>query len=301
MLLKEHGVAILLSQGEQPSKRNFSAMERLKFIKEILPDIGQPKGGEGGGMSKIETDTGVGGGLTMDVLSGADEEQKNQDANNTVDALQQTVTQIEQPQHSSGGEHTSRREILLKGGEPAVNDWEWALWSKMTVTYGANQKVDASFLTPAEFNYIANDIQNYQLTGNGSAGAILYNSRGYKKTVNGICQIQIIIGGIENIPSWSGIFNMGSGNNALSFNVENGNFDGNSGYLILNAPRQLTSYTMTVNGVTYPATTLSSARLEGQLIKPGLGPHPISAVSGKFEFQHGRNAVAVGAFGFDLR
>lgn len=84
------------------------------------------------------------------------------------------------------------------------------------------------------------------------------------------------------------------------YNVKNGNFDGNSGCLILTAPQQLTSYTMTVNGVTYSASTLSSARLEGQLIKPWLSPLPISAVSGKFEFQHGSNAGSRGVFRADL-
>lgn len=55
ILLKEHGVAILLSKGERPSKRNFSAMERLDSIKEIIPDTRQSKRGVGDGMSKIGT------------------------------------------------------------------------------------------------------------------------------------------------------------------------------------------------------------------------------------------------------
>jgi hypothetical protein len=237
--------------------------------------------------------------LIMSLLSGADEDHKNRDANDTVNALQEIAEQSAASQTSGGGHHVSRR-ALLEGGDSAVNDWEWALWNDMTVTYGANQKAGASFLTQAEFQDIARGEISYSLAGQGTAGAILYNSRGDKQTVNGICQIQVIIGGMEVNPSWNGMFDMASGNNALSFTVENGTFD-TAGYMVLARPLELSSYTMKLNGIVYSASTLSSAKLEGQLIKPGLGPSPISAVSGEFEFQHGKKAGARGAFGADLR
>jgi len=150
-----------------------------------------------------------------------------------------------------------------------------------------------------QYQLIRNGANTYDLTGSGTAAALITDMvKGNKKFVQGSCGLDVLVGyGVK--PAWNGSFNMSnSDSDSLSFNVNGGTIL-DDGRLTVITGNEVKNYSMQVNGVDFTPKPISWKMIEGRLVGPGGGQKPTGAV-GQFQFGHGTEAVVNGGFGTDL-
>jgi len=191
---------------------------------------------------------------------------------------------------------------VMVGGHPEMDDWEWGLWEDGTTYYSGNRYLGATFLTANDVSALAST-GPYRLSGSGQAGAVVsLPSSGYKNaSLQGICSLQIEAGMSAAAPKWGGSFDLSGGGDSLIFTVDfanNGGTINSDGTLALNS---LATYSLTANNQPFLQATLTSQKVNGNLIRPASGSPAISAAAGDFQFQHGSSATVNGVFGTNLK
>ncbi|MBN2302630.1 MAG: FecR domain-containing protein [Lentisphaerae bacterium] len=175
------------------------------------------------------------------------------------------------------------------------NNWRWGIWDSGLVD------IDGAFISAPDFNTIASGANLYNLSGSGTAGALIQHA-GTKKLVEGSSSLNVQVG-MGTVPNWSGAFGM-SNTDGDSLNFE---ADGTIGTTVLPDGRAVNgmtghrrSYSLLVNGASFDGSSITLHGIKGHLVGPGGGAIPITGAVGKFRFQHGTTAVVDGAFGANL-
>lgn len=179
-------------------------------------------------------------------------------------------------------------------------DWQWGIWDDMNgvvhhVEFGA--KTPASVLSPSAFETIRTFSKLYNLSGIGDAAAVITHGGG-NKFVQGNSSLNVQVGQ-SVVPTWTGTFDMGNRvGDKLNFGAQGAIQSGGqlSGQLTGNQ----TTYSLKVNGTDFARHTITSERIDGNLLGPGTDPAPITGAIGEFHFEHGGAATVHGGFGADL-
>ena len=175
-------------------------------------------------------------------------------------------------------------------------DWDWGIWE----LEGLPQSVSfasPAIISPVDFNAITAGAATYNLTGGGTAAAVIRES-GLTKLVQGGCSLAVQVGGMPvSSASWNGTFSMSNiDGDALSFQA--GGLFAPDGAMNAN----VIAYDLFVNGSGYGIGTVESGYIVGgRLVGPGVGGTPITGATGNFHFQNSAGAALVdGGYGADL-
>jgi hypothetical protein len=309
----EIGTAVLIQPGVDLMQRQMTPSETKQIMQESTPQISSTgRGDRGNLLASSQSSTSKD---SVDRVTGAQ---------NQNDSKVRLVAQLDslKPEQGESQEPLPTGPVItpptsapyvappttappsLVGGSP-MGDYEWGVWADGTVYVSGNRTASptpATAVSANEFAAIAAS-GTYNMSGSGDSGAVLNEkTTGTRKVVYGTCNIQVQIGPAA-APSWNGTFNldnnqtdsiMNDPNNRLDFTAD-GSVSGGKLSLASGGP---SSYTMIVNGNGYASPTVKT--FTGDLIKPGQGPSPISAVIGEFNFEHGTSASAKGVFGADF-
>ena len=176
-------------------------------------------------------------------------------------------------------------ETLSANGE----DWSWGIWTDLTTPY------DGNFISSVDVQSIIAGATLYNLTGQGSSGAIIQHG-GQSHFVSGLFDVNVQIGsGVA--PGWDGNFNLhNSDGDSLNFEAyrninANGSLGGTYGL-----------YDLNVSGNNFGRGTITANSINGHLVGQGSAnpAAPISGIVGEYNFTHGANAQVDGVFGSDL-
>ena len=174
----------------------------------------------------------------------------------------------------------------------AGTDWDWGRWDLNGMVQSVQVR-SPSILSAANYQSIVNGATIYNLTGVGTAAAVLQNA-GLKKLVSGSATLNVSVGQ-GRLPSWTGSFNM---NNTAGDNL-NFAVDGT-----ITTVGQLqgatTAYSLMVNGSSFGQNSITAESIQGNLVGPGSGAKPITGAIGNYHFEHGNAAMVDGIFGADL-
>lgn len=175
-------------------------------------------------------------------------------------------------------------------GASAVGDWTWGKWETDGLLTKVDIKNQNNILSAVDCAAILAGSTTYNLSGSGTAGALLKEG-GVKALVQGGCTLYVTMGG-QVLPNWDGSFNMANGSGSSLNFLANGSVGADGK---LNAD-SLPSFSMKVNSTTYTAASIDyfNALLHGPpgAVKP-------TGASGRFGFTTS-GATAAGAFGADL-
>lgn len=184
-------------------------------------------------------------------------------------------------------------ELLIASGNGA--NWQWGMWDSGRIN------IDGMFVSAADFTAITGGAMLYNLSGSGSAGALVRHG-GVTKRLSGLSSLNVVVG-MGVTPTWDGMFNLGNAvGDSLSFAA-----DGTIGTTVLadgRAVNQFTGYrrgySLSVNGSLFDGASITGHSIKGHLVGPGTGTDPITGAVGKFHFEHGAAATVDGAFGANL-
>jgi hypothetical protein len=307
LLVQNVGVAVTIQPDMELKERSITPAEANQIRKDVMP--GKSAGGNGSrGGADSDSDIQAARDRAADALGKIMQMESQEDAQARANALPTKSPSSASTSPAQSSEPTTppytappvTAPPVMVAGHPTMDDWEWGLWADGTTYYSGNRYLGAAFLT-------ANDVSalpsGYHLTGSGQAGAVVYlPSSGYRNSsLQGICSLEVQVGMSAAAPKWGGSFDLSGGGDSFAFTVDfvNGGGTINSdGSLALN---NLATYSLTANQQSFPQNTLTSQRVNGNLIKPASGVPPISAVAGDFQFQHGSSATVNGAFGTNLK
>ncbi len=171
-------------------------------------------------------------------------------------------------------------------------DWDWGTWA----LDGVVDAVSINNMAPitAAFDSIANGATLYNLSGNGTAAAVITHN-GTHALVEGSVNLNVQVGA-SVAPNWDGTFGMNNGSgDSLNFgaagNIQSsGEFSGSPYW-----------YSMQVQGQPFNAASITSANMDGNLAGPGSGGNPITGATGTFTVEHGPNTSVDGIFGTDVQ
>jgi len=148
-------------------------------------------------------------------------------------------------------------------------------------------------LTAIDFQSISSGSHLYNLSGNGSAAAVIRHGTG-ASLIEGTCALNIQMGRSVT-PNWDGTFSMrNTAGDALDFEAggtlrTDGAFTGNE-----------TFYLMRVNGTDFDRTSITAETINGRMVGGGSAAAPSGAI-GSYSFSHGSAARVDGGFGADVR
>lgn len=183
---------------------------------------------------------------------------------------------------------TVTKTFTPKGGG---TDWSWGVW----MLNGLPDSVSftsAKLLPATDFQAIASGGHLYNLSGAGSAAAVIQHN-GSASLVEGTCAVNIQVGASVT-PNWDGTFTMANGTgDRLNFEavgaiLTGGKFTGNEIY-----------YLMHVHGVDFNSASITAQSIGGRMVGAGAVAAPSGAV-GSFSFSHGAAAQVNGGFGADV-
>jgi hypothetical protein len=162
-------------------------------------------------------------------------------------------------------------------------DWDWGVWELGGVPQSAQFNAQ-NVISGAAFDALAMAPPTYNLTGAGTAAAVITHGGG-NKLVTGSANLNVQVGnGV--LPNWNGSVNMNNGSDFCNFSAQG----------IIQPGGQLTgnhlSYGMQVNGTPY--NTVFNENIGGVLMGPGTGPTPITGSVGNFYFDNGGASVSGG-------
>ena len=183
---------------------------------------------------------------------------------------------------------TPTRNFTTRGGG---TDWKWGVWA----FNGRAESVEFTspkLLTATDFQSISSGSHLYNLSGNGSAAAVIRHNNG-ASLVEGTCTLNMQVG-LSVTPNWDGTFSMNNAaGDALHFEAggtlrTDGTLTGNETY-----------YLLRVNGTDYDRTSITAEAINGRMVGVGPAAAPSGAI-GSYSFSHGPAAQVNGGFGADV-
>jgi hypothetical protein len=307
LTIAKAGVAIQVREGVALTERAIAVNEARQFIRgaTLVPAGEGDKAPGDDGDGKAPDGTGASARDARDKVDNAvaerNETQRQADEGDVRDrgiTSDPGAPTASAPQEPPPDITVTEAKLVLNGGTP-FEDWEWAIWEDGRTAFYANRATEAAFLTAAEYQDIANGATRYDLTGSGTAGALVKHG-GVNKTLQGSCSLNVRVGA-SSMADWDGTFNMSnSDGDSLSFGVRgpiaadgtlNGTLD-----------ETTSSYYLQVGGTMFDIGTVTGQDVNGRLIHyPPSGAGSISAASGRVLVDHGGDASVHSAFGATLR
>jgi hypothetical protein len=180
-------------------------------------------------------------------------------------------------------------------------DWSWGVWARDVVdlvndvpatTFRTGTDISGNGISSADFQALALGGVLYNLSGSGSAGALV-TMNDQLAVLQGSVDVSVTLG-LGILPTWQGDFKLGNAND-LQFVVPGSiQADGS----LKGSP---SSYSLNAFGQNYGAGSITRQDVDGKLVGPGTGPTPITGSVIDFRFEHGANGPrVVGAGGADL-
>lgn len=303
------GVAIQVREGMALRERAIGADEARQFIRGATlvpppegeqPPAGPTGGGDAGGDKSGGTAPSARG--VRDKVDNAVVEREETERQVDENDVRERGIVGADPSTSAGPREPppditpTEPRLALVGGTP-FDDWEWAIWEDGRTEYHANRATTAGFLMGAEYQAIANGTTRYNLSGDGTAGALVKHA-GTSKTLQGTCTLNVHVGQ-GTTADWDGIFDMVNGDgDHLGFGVRGGIDNGKlNGWL----DEGQMPYHLQVNGQTFGLRSVTAQDVDGSLIHPPAGANRISSAAGRVLVDHGGAASVHSAFGSTLR
>lgn len=197
----------------------------------------------------------------------------------------ETETEIE-PVAEQGSTST-----FVLGGQGA--DWSWGTWYVNGLLDRVDFYYNANILSVADYQAIQSGATRYNLTGDGSAAAVIEYA-GTKNRVTGTCNLNVQVGN-SITPCWDGSFAMdNTAGDSLNFGAA-GNIQTDGGLT-----GNQTSYQMKVKDRTFYRHEITAESISGNLVGPSGAVRPTGAI-GAYHFEHGATATVDGGFGADLQ
>ncbi len=305
LTIAKAGVAIQVREGMALTERAIAVDEARQFIRgaTLVPaekggkapeEDGKARAGQGGSArdARDKVDSAV---AERDETKRQADEGDIRERGITSDPGSPTISGPDKPPPDIT---VTEAKLVLNGGTP-FDDWEWAIWENGRTEYYANRATDAAFLTAAEYQDIANGAMRYDLSGSGTAGALVKHA-GVNKTLQGSCSLNVLVGQ-GSVAQWDGQFYMSnSDGDSLNFGVSGGIDD--SGILNGALDEGVGTYLLEVGGNIFGISTVTGQNVEGRLIHyPPSGVGSITAASGQVHVHHGGDASVYSAFGATLR